>query len=69
MALSKTLPKPDLPPGAPGKPMPVLFHTSHPGLAASFRRDPLWAQFRGFVMSNDRPHITVIGSRWLGPKC
>lgn len=25
-------------------PMPTLFHTSHPGLAAALRRDPLWAQ-------------------------
>lgn len=27
-----------------GKPMPMLFHTSHPGLAAALRRHPLWAQ-------------------------
>lgn len=27
-----------------GKPMPVLFHTSHPSLAAALRRHPLWAQ-------------------------
>lgn len=27
-----------------GRPMPTLFHTSHPGLAAALRRDPLWAQ-------------------------
>jgi GNAT superfamily N-acetyltransferase len=26
------------------KPMPTLFHTPHPGLAAALRRDPLWAQ-------------------------
>lgn len=26
------------------KPMPTLFHTSHPGLAAALRRDPLWTQ-------------------------
>jgi len=26
------------------KPMPTLFHTSHPGLAAALRRDPLWCQ-------------------------
>ena len=26
------------------KPMPTLFHTSHPGLAACLRRSPLWAQ-------------------------
>ncbi|MCL1961729.1 MAG: hypothetical protein FWG56_08175 [Desulfovibrionaceae bacterium] len=27
-----------------GKPMPTLFHTSHPGLAAALRRDPKWTQ-------------------------
>jgi GNAT superfamily N-acetyltransferase len=27
-----------------GRPMLTLFHTSHPGLAAALRRDPLWAQ-------------------------
>lgn len=26
------------------RPMPTLFHTSHPGLAAAIRRDPLWTQ-------------------------
>lgn len=26
------------------KPMPTLFHTSHPGLAAALRRDPKWTQ-------------------------
>jgi GNAT superfamily N-acetyltransferase len=26
------------------RPMPTLFHTSHPGLAAALRRDALWAQ-------------------------
>jgi len=26
------------------KPMPTLFHTSHPGLAASLRRSPQWCQ-------------------------
>jgi GNAT superfamily N-acetyltransferase len=26
------------------RPMPTLFHTSHPGLAAALRRDPLWTQ-------------------------
>jgi hypothetical protein len=25
-----------------GRPMLTLFHTSHPGLAAALRRDPLW---------------------------
>lgn len=27
-----------------GRPMPSLFHTSHPGLAAALRGQPLWAQ-------------------------
>lgn len=27
-----------------GKPMPTLFHTSHPGLAAALRRHPSWTQ-------------------------
>lgn len=27
-----------------GLPLPTLFHTSHPGLAAALRRDPLWTQ-------------------------
>lgn len=27
-----------------GRPMPTLFHTSHPGLAAALRRSPLWTQ-------------------------
>ena len=26
------------------KPMPTLFHTSHPGLCAALRRDPAWRQ-------------------------
>ena len=27
-----------------GRPMPVLFHTSHPGLCAALRRDGKWCQ-------------------------
>ena len=27
-----------------GKPMPTLFHTSHPGMCAALRRSPLWTQ-------------------------
>jgi len=26
------------------KPMPTLFHTSHPGLSGAIRRDPKWCQ-------------------------
>lgn len=32
-----------------GLPMPTLFHTSHPGLAAALRRDPLWTQTSGVL--------------------
>ncbi len=30
--------------GRCGRRLPVLFHTSHPQLAAALRRSPLWAQ-------------------------
>lgn len=29
------------------RPMPTLFHTTHPGLVAALRRDPLWVQVSG----------------------
>ena len=32
-----------------GKPMPTLFHTSHPGLAAALRGHPLWTQVSGVL--------------------
>lgn len=32
-----------------GKPMPTLFHTSHPGLAAALRRSPRWTQVSGVL--------------------
>ncbi|MEH7830541.1 hypothetical protein V6590_20540, partial [Gemmobacter sp. JM10B15] len=36
--------------GGYGLAMPTLFHTSHPGLAAALRRDPLWAQVSASLM-------------------
>lgn len=36
------------------KPMPTLFHTSHPGLAAALRRDPLWAQVSASLYGNGK---------------
>ncbi|MBN8294638.1 ABC transporter ATP-binding protein [Rhodobacter sp. NTK016B] len=36
------------------KPMPMLFHTSHPGLCAALRRDPLWAQVSAHLVGEAR---------------
>ncbi|OCP17365.1 MULTISPECIES: GNAT family N-acetyltransferase [unclassified Ensifer] len=35
-------------------PMPTLFHTSHPGLAAALRRDPLWTQTSGVLFGGKK---------------
>lgn len=37
-----------------GKPMPSLFHTSHPGLAAVLRRSPLWTQVSGSLYGGNK---------------
>ena len=37
-----------------GRPMPSLFHTSHPGLAAALRRDPAWTQVSGSLVGANR---------------
>lgn len=37
-----------------GRPMPMLFHTSHPGLCAALRRDPLWAQVSASLHAEPR---------------
>jgi ABC-type transport system involved in cytochrome c biogenesis ATPase subunit/GNAT superfamily N-acetyltransferase len=37
-----------------GLPLPTLFHTSHPGLAAALRRDPLWAQISAELCGSSR---------------
>jgi GNAT superfamily N-acetyltransferase len=54
-----------------GLPMLTLFHTSHPGLAAALRRDPLWAQVsaRLFGQSKARSQATLKSSgrgAWQG---
>ncbi|RUS65176.1 ABC transporter ATP-binding protein, partial [Pseudorhodobacter sp. E13] len=36
------------------KPMPMLFHTSHPGLCEALRRDPLWAQISASLYGGNR---------------
>ena len=36
------------------KPMPTLFHTSHPGLAAALRRDPNWMQISAVLHGGNR---------------
>ncbi|WP_254656458.1 hypothetical protein [Roseovarius sp. 217] len=33
------------------KPMPMHCHTSHPGLTAALRRDPLWAQVSALLLA------------------
>lgn len=49
-----------------GRPMPTLFHTSHPGLAAALRRDPLWVQvscnLHGGSKVRSRASIAASGS-------
>jgi len=37
-----------------GLPLPVLFHTSHPGLAAALRRDPKWTQVSATLYGSHR---------------
>ena len=37
-----------------GRPLLTLFHTSHPGLAAALRRDPLWAQVSARLFGDPR---------------
>ncbi len=52
-----------------GRPMPTLFHTSHPALAAALRRDPNWTQvsaplhgeFRG---GRSGAVVGIMGGHW-----
>lgn len=37
-----------------GRPMPTLFHTSHPGLAAALRRSPKWAQVSAALVGGNK---------------
>lgn len=48
-----------------GKPMPTLFHTSHPGLAAALRRSPKWTQVSAVLCgeSKARSIATLAASR------
>lgn len=39
-----------------GRPMPTLFHTSHPGLAAALRRSPMWAQVSAGLYGGAKLH-------------
>ena len=36
------------------RPMPVLFHTSHPGLCEAIRRDPKWCQVSAKLYGNNK---------------
>jgi GNAT superfamily N-acetyltransferase len=36
------------------KPMPTLFHTSHPGLAAALRRNAAWTQVSGSLCGDNK---------------
>lgn len=48
-----------------GRPMPVLFHTSHPGLAAALRRRPEWCQVSARLYGENkvRSAASIIRSR------
>jgi GNAT superfamily N-acetyltransferase len=46
------------------KPMPMLFHTSHPGLCEALRRDPLWAQVSASLYGSERR--SWLKSSWKG---
>ena len=37
-----------------GRPMPTLFHTSHPGLAAALRRSPKWTQVSAALVGGNK---------------
>lgn len=43
----------------------MLFHTSHPGLAAALRRDPLWAQVSAILYAESRRLGTSRKKSWL----
>ena len=40
------------------KPMPTLFHTSHPGLAMALRRDPKWTQVSANLYGENKARCT-----------
>ncbi len=46
------------------KPMPTLFHTSHPGLAAALRRDRNWTQVSGVLCGEPRARSIATLKKW-----
>jgi GNAT superfamily N-acetyltransferase len=56
-----------------GRPMPTLFHTSHPGLAAALRRRPEWwqvsARLHGDSKARSAASIASSASKRGRPKC
>ncbi|MCT4685406.1 MAG: ABC transporter ATP-binding protein [Roseicyclus sp.] len=46
------------------KPLPVLFHTSHPGLAAALRRDPKWCQVSAALYGEPRERSIRSLQKW-----
>ena len=46
-----------------GLPLPTLFHTSHPGLAAALRRDPKWTQVSAKLHGDNRDRCRASISR------
>ncbi len=47
-----------------GKPMPMLFHTSHPGLAAALRRSPNWAQVSASLHGGRKARSAATIAHW-----
>lgn len=47
-----------------GRPVPTIFHTSHPGLCAALRRDPHWKQVSANLVGGDkaRSHASIVAS-------
>lgn len=49
-------------------PMPTLFHTSHPGLAAAIRRDPKWAQVSANLVGDNKLRCAASIAKSAGKK-
>lgn len=54
-----------------GKPMPTLFHTSHPGLCTALRRDKAWVQVSAELHggSKKRSQKTMLATKAKGVSC
>lgn len=48
------------------KPMTTKFNTSHPGLAASLRRDKKWVQTSAKLHGNKKAHLSFVGGKHGG---